>query len=57
VAVVMYCNLRVTTNVVPLLLCCNYKAHDASAYTFNNSSGHISAIGEHLPVFLAKLIL
>jgi len=35
----------------------NYEAHNAPAYTFNNSAGAVSAVIKHLSEFLAKFVL
>ena len=52
--------LQLATHVAPVVRGFNYtvyEAHNASAYKFNNSARHISAIDEHSSEFLAKFEL
>jgi len=53
----MHCHLKAARDVAPVVLGFNYEAHNAPAYKFNNSSRHVSAIGEHFSVILAKFVL
>jgi len=51
--IAMRCIVR-PPSVAPVLLDSNYEAHNAAAYKFNSFTRDVSAISEHLSVFLPK---